>query len=386
MVKYRYIDNNFMRKRSERVGSSDIPAILVNPEKPTESLAGYGRTAITVYKDKIGQGEKRTAGLDAEMGHYNENKSLELFIRTFYSEEAGRKFRIRKEECEARENSHPVNYQAIPFHHNVQYYTDGMIVHPDMLYDPNGLSENEIHEPVTVNGISVDFSKPFIVEAKSARLFASKRPDDSIVKGYDFSLTSWQGIPLKHYVQIQYQLALMQVDVAYLSLIYDTANYHVWKIEANKDYQRKIIDVVGRMVKHIQTRTLPKELAMNQKDIQEIYPVVADDYCMVVGDQLKQIEKICREKKKASDQQKIWKDRETDAKDALSVMLKGFKELRSGSGDLLAKWAEKKNADRLSCGLKDLEKNDPVTFRYLERKGYIKLGKSSRYVSVKFKG
>ena len=75
-------------------------------------------------------------------------------------------------------------------------------------------------------------------------------------------------------------------------------------------------------------------------------------------------------------------------------MLREYGELREGS-DILAKWQERKG----SVGIKKpegiektkdsfivwLKKNDLNAYKYLERKGYIRIGAGSRSVSVKYK-
>lgn len=385
MVKFHYIKNNFHEARSTRIGASDIPKMLPDPENPVKSLAGYDNTAVTLYKQKVGLIEKDyTPSLAAEMGHFMENKVLELFIRMFDNKETGYDFRERKELFESKKNAIAKNYQVPPYHHNVQYYNDDMIVHPDMVYDGsyyNGIDDYKR----TVAGVTVDFSKPFLVEAKSARLFSAKRPESSLVRGYDFDLNTWQGIPLKHYVQIQYQLALMEVDVAYLPLLYDTSNFQVWRVDANKKWQGRIMDIAGRMIKHIKNRTMPKELAMSKNDIIEIYPKVEKDYRMLVGGELEKMKDVCKEYVKADRQEKNWKAKKEDAKDAMAVYLKSTEELRDGS-NVLARWETRKGSKKLAKGIGPLEKEDITTYKYLDRKGYIKTGSDSRFVKVKYKG
>ena len=383
MTKFHYIKNNFHEARSMRIGASDIAKIIPNPENPTQSLAGYDNTAITLYKQKIGEIEKDyTPSLAAEMGHFTENKCLELFIRMFDSKQTGIDFRQRKELFESRDDAIAENYQVLPYHHNVQYYNDDMIVHPDMVYDGSYDMETTIKR---VEGITVDFSKPFLVEAKSARLFSAKRPEGSLVRGYDFDLTTWHGIPLKHFVQIQYQLALMQVDVAYLPLLWDTSNFQVWRVDKHPEWQGRIMDLVGKMVKHIKTRTMPKELAMNKADILEIFPKVNKDYRMLVGNELEKMKDVCKKYVQADQQEKNWKAKKEDAKDAMAVYLKDTEELRDGS-DVLCQWETRSGSLGLTKGVGKLKKEDITTYKYLERKGYIKQGSDSKYVKVKYKG
>jgi len=399
MIPFWYI-KDFHKERAKRIGASDLPKCIPNPEKPTESLAGYENTAITLWKEKSGLSERGTAGKEAEMGHYLENKALEWFIRRFSGYDEGRVFRQSKIEWDFEqytESKRTVEeYQYSPYKHNTQYYNDDMIAHPDCVYVPPPDFDKKsvaIHKK-TVEGITVDFREPFIIEAKSAQLFAAKRRENTIVKGYDFDLTTWHGIPLKHYIQIQFQLALFQIDVAYLALIYDTSKFQIWRVDANEKWQARIIDITGKMIKHIQDGTMPKELAMNKSDIMEIYPKIEKDYVMLSGVDLETTKGLCKEFRHAEQQEKNWKEKKEDAKDALAVMLKSYGELREGS-EILAKWNLRKgswsigkpegneeNKDRFIVWLK---KNDLNAYKYLERKGFIKQGDDSRNVGVKFR-
>ena len=187
-----------------------------------------------------------------------------------------------------------------------------------------------------------------------------------------------------------------QVDVAYLALIYDTSKFQIWRVDANNKWQARIIDLVGKMIKHIKNGTMPKELAMNKADIMEIYPKIDKDYVMLTGEKLKSVKELCQSESHAKQQVKNWKAKQNDANDALAVMLKDYGELRDGS-DVLVKWQERKGS--ISLGkpetadkankesfIKWLNKNDLNAYRYFERKGFIKQGKGSRSVSNKFKG
>lgn len=396
MINTWFIKGDFKQARSGRIGASDIPALFPDPERPTQSLAGYGRTAVTVYQEKIGELEREPAGFPAEMGHYLENKTLEIFIRNIEGFERGQKFRFLKESFESKKNAKAENYQLVPWFHSVQYFNDGIIVHPDMVYKPEEqYVPNMKNKPdyvtvmkdgiVKVNGIAIDLSEPFIVEAKSARGYATKRPPGSYVHGYDFSLQSGHGIPLKHYFQIQFQLALLQVKTAYLALTYDTSNYAFWKIPADRKTQGRIMDVVGKMVKHIKDRTMPKELAICNADVHEMYPVIEQDYCMVIGKEADKIREICEKRNNAKRQQDNWKGIEQDCKDAVAVYLKNYKEIRDSSGVLIA-WKKGRSADGLSMPVADIRKNMPKHYNYLIKHGLIREGKDYRYVDFRWKG
>ena len=381
---------DFYTSRSARIGASDVPAIFPNPENPVESLAGYGRTALTVYQEKRGDKERDTAGLAAEMGHFLENKSLELFIRRFVSYGAGLDFRTTKEQWEFQvaagfsKDKWAGNFQVPLFKHNTQYYTDGMIAHPDCLYIGDESLKGKKERFKTVDGVKVDLSKPFLIEAKSARMMAAKRPEGSFVKGYDKKLSTWQGIPLKHYFQIQYQLSLFKIDVAYLALIHDTSEFHVWRIDADRKIQGRIIDRVGRMVKHIKDGTLPSELAMDGNDVQIMYPDLKKDYITfsAESEEGKQALKVNQEAIHAKHQKELWTAREKDAKDAAAVIMKDFEEVRVG-GDSVFKWSNGSTGEKLSLSIAQLKKNHPARYRSMVKAGLIKPDKKYRYVSPK---
>lgn len=376
MTNFWYIKDDFLKDRQRRIGASDIPKIIPNPEKPSESLAGYEQTPLTVWEEKTGRKERDPAGLPAEMGHYMENKALELFIRDKIGYEQGVLFRQQKETYEhlqARKLSpDPEQYQyddgLHKLYHNTQYYRDSFIAHPDMIWIPPDDYEHG----------------PAIVEAKSATYWSAKRR--GIVDGYDFELTSWQGIPLKHYMQIQFQMVLFGVDVAYLSLVYDTSKHQVWKIEANKDHQAQIIDIAGRLAWHIENDIPPKEMVINQEDIKSLYPVIADDFTMLSGDEKEQAVKWAKAGKEAAGKVKTWTEKKKEAEDALAVLLKDMGEIRDSSG-CIAKWQLRSGYERI-LSLSEIKKREGglKNYRYLKRNGLlVPPGEPSRSVKIMLK-
>lgn len=391
---------SFSGSRETRIGSSEVPAIFVNPEKPTESLAGYDQTAITLYKKKTGEADPFQYNLAAEMGHFLENKAIELFIRRFSGKKTATEFIRKKIEYELlRDSGEDVkaeDYQIGLYRHNTEYFVDGMIAHCDCIYlgDESLIGKPKKERVITKEGITVDLSKPFYLEAKSARKEATKRQDGRYVKGYDFESTNWQGIPLKHFVQMQYQSSLLNIDVGYLPLLHNTSEFQIWRVDSDDVWKKRIINTVGKMLKHIEMRKIPKEMAICQADIISIYPNLRNDFVTLSGDALEMAKKACMEYVKADNQAKNWTDKKKDAQDAISVLLKDYDEIRDGS-DILAKWQLRKGsesivkidpANKKDSLLVQLKKNDRNTYNYLDRKGYIKTGNSSRSVSIKFKG
>lgn len=383
----------FKETRGARVGASEISQLFPNPEKPTESLAGYEQTALTLYHKKTGDKPPYIPSLAAEMGHFLENKSLELFIRQFFGKELATEFIEKKIIYEMREGENPEDYQVGLFRHNTEYYHDGMIVHPDLIYlgDPD-IPEDE--KKVTVNGITVDKSKPFYVESKSARKEATKRRNDSQVKGYDFDVTNHQGIPLKHYLQMQFQSAIFEIPVGYLSLLHNTSEFQVWRVEKDKKWQSRIINTVGKMLKHIEMKVPPKEMAICLSDIVSLYGSWKDDFISVSGEEAKKITRLCSVYNHANDQIKKWNAQKKDAQDALGVKLGNYSEIRCGS-ESLVKWGKKSASEKIGLEkevkgklsvLKWLKLNKKRVYNYLVRNDLILKTKESRSPSIKYKG
>ena len=195
-------------------------------------------------------------------------------------------------------------------------------------------------------------------------------------------------------MQIQYQLALFEVDVCYLALISDTSDFHIWRIDANKKDQGDIIDLVGKMLHCIENGIMPRELAMNADDIAIMYPEIQKDFIMLNGEKLDKVIEACKEHKKAGQQIKNWEDRKKDASNAIAVYLKDYEEIRNGS-DVLAKWETREGSEKMvkidpknkkDSLVAQLKKNDKSAYRYLLKREYIAVSKDSRFVKVKFKG
>jgi hypothetical protein len=369
MKDFWYIKGDFTKERSGRIGGSDIAALIPSGEKPNESLAGHGRTPITVFQEKTGRKKRDPAGLPAEMGHFLEPKVLELFIREKFNYEIGKEFIRKKIIYElSPKNLNASDFQVKPFYHNTQYYTtegkSGKIVHADCI-------------------VKTD-KEEYSIESKSANFFAARRPTESKISGYDLDLEEWQGIPLKHYVQCQYQLDLLELDYCYLPLIYNTSQFQYWKIKANKKHQNQIMDLVDNMIWHINKDIAPKEMILNQNDVKELHPKLQDDFVMISGEERDQAIEIAGAYNKAHEQEKKWKNKKQEAADSMSILLKDVPELRDENG-IIAKWQVKKASERVK-GLKDIKKIRPLAYKYLNKWDLINTSEESRSVSIKWKG
>ena len=375
MVDFWYI-NNFDKERACRIGASDIASLIQDPDNPGKSLAGYGRTPLTVWEEKTGRLQRDPAGLPAEMGHLLEPKALELFVRRFDDDmNANYLFRSIMENSFNRLDKR--NFYG--YHFETQFYTDNFIVHPDLLHVP-GRFPGKARGCVIVDGVTVNFGSPFIVEAKSANFFATQRKGDEEIKGYDFSLQGWQGIPAKHYVQMQFQQKLFGVDVSYLALISNTSDFHVWRVDANPEHQAAIMDTAERMAWHIENDVPPRDMVWNQYDIKRLYPDLKESFLLVGDERVPLIEEIQEKYKTADLAEKRARATKEECKDAAAAIMENFKELRTMRG-VAATWQTRKGSESIS--VKEMIKNCPKIYKKLKDLGLIKKSADSRSVVIK---
>jgi len=388
MNQFWYINDNFYTARSKRIGASEISACIPNPEKPSESLAGYGQTAITLWEQKTGRKEREPSGLPAEMGSWNEIKCIELFLRGIDNDIAIEYKRSRLEYELLKERgikADPASHQTTPCLHNTQWYNDFAICHPDGIWLPPDPDVDA--QKIKAHGLKIDIAKPFLIEAKNASYWSAKRREGSHYSGFDRELKTWQGIPLKFYVQIQYQLEALDVQTAFLPLLYDSASHHVWIIGRNRKWGKKLFELASRMKWHIDHDAPPKDLAISIDDVCTLYPKIDDDFALVSGEKAEKAIELARTQKHAAEQEKLWKNRKEDATSALAVYLAGNKELRTNiDGEIVpvAKWIERKGSERIEA-LKTIKEEKPEVYKYLDKKGCLSVGEASRSVKVCFK-
>jgi len=401
-MNYSYI-KNFEKSRDKKIGASDIAWCIPHPEIQTESLAAYtdekGQrhhcTALDLYNEKI-NGKKYFYSFPADMGHYLEGKALFEFISDNISNNIATEFlkgyilhKIEKKTPLDYINPEPFNTTI--FMHNTEAITNYGVAHADCIYKPNNTFKNPLPDiklmgNIKKNDLIIDFSKPFIIEAKSARLYTVDARKNDKYKGYDLKLKKWQGIPLKVYFQLQYQMALYQIDMSYLSLIFDTSQKYYWQIKANKKHQKELIQIAEYMKQCIDSRTPPKQLLMNSKDIQKLYPEIQDDFRQVSGKELDDILEIAVLEKYASAQEKLWKRKKEDAQERISIHLKDTQKLKGiVDGELkdIAKWRNTGGGNRI-LGLGDIEEREDNKriIKYLEKNKLIYETKKGRKPSI----
>ncbi len=407
---YSYI-TDFHKSRQARIGASDIAWCIPHPEIQVESLAAYtdskgerhACTALDLYNEKV-HGKVYEYSFPAEMGHYLEGRALYEFISDNISytiaNDFFRGYQMHKLEQGLDSNKYvnPEIYNYTCFKHNTEAFTEWGIAHTDCIYDPEYNYDTSLLDlPKKVNELGIikkndliiNLSESFLLEAKSARLYTVSARKTDPYKGYDLSLKHWQGIPLKIYFQIQYQMFLYQVDVCYLALIFDTSEKHYWQITANRKHQEELVTLATYMKNCIDTKTEPKKLVMNSKDIIKMYPEIIDDFREIQGDELKEILEVAKLGRQAAEKEKNWKAIKEDAVERMALHLKDTEQIKGlvgGSLQTIAKWKNTGGGFRIR-GLGEIEKHEDAKrlIRYMKKNELIYEAKRNRIPNVVIK-
>lgn len=384
---------NFTHSRATLIGSSDIVACLQHPEKH-ESLAGYERTAITVYKEKRGELPRTPAGLPADIGHELELLALQKAIEQIETVNGETPENIR-----SLINRFRRGYQLAEINTTIEYDADGnesLTYHNakefqnvDWLHHTEAITQDSVSHADCIN--IADPENAIIIEAKVATSSWSAKRGDDPYKGYDFELEGVRAVPLRHYMQVEHQCAVyaqcygIKIKRAYLALICD-GKFYLFEWRPDVKIQERLLELSSYMKLCIDTATLPVKLAMNADDIKTIYPKINEDFRVVSGEQLETAMQYARVAKDAAVMKKNWEEKERDAKDALAVLLADSGRLRGivdGEMVELVAWQERKGIERL-MPLSEIKK-DKRLFSYCEKNGLIKQGEPSKFVQVKFK-
>lgn len=415
MTNYKYI-TDFHKSRQSLVGASDIPCLIPNPNNSTESLASFTKdgkrivkTAQDLYNEKV-NGKDYDYSFAADMGHFLEPKVLYEFIKDNIDKDVANEFyrgyQLHSLETELQSQKagkkvcvNPVPFNTTPFRHNTEVVNDFGVAHADCVFDPKEMNVKILQKNMATankdgsilykkNNITIDLSKPFLIEAKSANYFSANARKHDQYKGYDLSLKEWQGIPLSHYLQIQYQLLLYNIDVSYLALIYNTNEKRYWTIKSNKKHQQELQQIAEYMKKCIDTKTPPKQLAMNQKDIVKLYPTIEDDFVEITGEQLHHVIDSAKKYYAAKKQVKVWQAKEQEHKESMAIHLKDVKVAKgivNGVMVDLCRYKITKSSQRL-CGLKAINERDEKEAKrimnYLKRKKLINKSDESRSAQI----
>ena len=237
---------NFTHARATLIGSSDIVACLQHPEKH-ESLAGYERTAITVYKEKRGEIPRTPAGLPADIGHELELLALQKAIEQIET--------VNGETPDAIKsliNRFRRGYQLAEINTTIDNDGDVTYQNAEQFQNTEWLHHTEattIDSVLHADCINIaDPENAIIIEAKIATSSWSAKRGDDPYKGYDFELEGRMGIPLRHYMQVEHQCAVynqcygIKIKRAYLALICD-GKFYLFSWKPDVKIQERLLEL-----------------------------------------------------------------------------------------------------------------------------------------------
>jgi hypothetical protein len=406
-MNYKYI-TDFHGSRKNKIGASDVPYIICHPENTIESLAAYtdeknkrhANTAIDLYYKKINN-EKSNYSYAAKMGHVLEPYIVYEFISDNFNKEVAdeflRGYLLHKIEQDFQSQKagkkifvNPLPYNTTPFRHNTEASNEFGVAHIDTLFDPEFMTGKWSN--MEIKNKEIDITKPLNIQAKSCNYFSFKSRKKDKYKGYDISLKEWEGLPLGVYFQVQFEMLVYNIDTTYVALNYNTNQKASWKIKANKKHQKDLMQLAKYMKQCIDTKTPPKQLAINQSDIIKLYgSETKDDFIELELSELDFALKNAKEFYIAKEQEKKWKRKKEEAEQSMSIFLKDFDSIKGvvdGEITEIAKWKETGGSERI-CGLSDIKKRDERESKriinYLTKNNLIKKSKKNKKATIKIK-
>jgi predicted phage-related endonuclease len=339
---------DFHGARAMGIGSSDIPVLAGFGKK-------YGDTPLTLYLEKTGQKERRTAGERAEWGHrlepvvlakWVENSTDEATAKGFLAAAIrGRHFGPLKVLTEARMPGRPY-----------------VLAHADLVDDA---------------------PEPRIVEAKTTGFFAGKRREGEAFLGYDPDDRSYQGIPDPVYLQVQWQMLAYGISEAFVAVLIDTGDYREYgPILAAPRVQEKCLALAERLWNCIEARTPPKPETWS--DVALMWPLPDDKTAMVGGEDEMKAREYCRRYWQIGETVKRLEEERAELKNALGIYMGGNTELVTPEGHKLASsWVQ---ANPMGVDLKGLREKEPDIYARLDEGGYLRKSERRELRPAKVKG
>lgn len=326
MNKYTKI-KDFHGSRLLGVGSSDIP-ILAGLTRQWES------TPVTLYQDKKQLRPKWEGNERTEWGHKLEGLVLKEFINRRYGEDAGGPFKTNTEA------THPER----PY----------CLAHADLIVD-------EADHPETA----------YIVEAKTTGMMAGKRKEGKIFSGYDPEDLSAQGIPDAVFLQVQYQMYVYGVDLAYVAVLIDTADYREYgPIHADKKVQEKCLALAEKFWNCVQTSTPPAPETW--EDVGILFPDKKNETTMISGEAEEKVKAMIFKDRSLAAKIKECESERDEIKTAIGVLIGENSVLASASGDVFATSGEQ---SRESISLKTIKDKAPEIEAKIRELGLVSVSK-----------
>jgi predicted phage-related endonuclease len=319
--------HDFHGARALGVGSSDIPTLAGFAKQ-------YGQTPYTLWRQKVGMDGPTEAGPRAEWGHRLEPLVLSAYIERHYGQAQALAYlaaAIRGRSCG------PYKTLTEAIHPERRY----VLAHADLVIDDEAAQ---------------------IIEAKTSGYYAGKRREGEAFLGYDPDDLTAQGIPDPVYLQVQWQLYAYDVREAWVAVLIDTGDYREYgPIIADPRTQEKCLTLATRLWECVEANKPPKPETWS--DVATMWPLPDEKTAMVGGETEMQARQWCDEYHRLGETERRVKDRRTELKNALGILIGENSVLATAEGVKLASsWIQ---SNPRQVDLKKLETEMPDIFSRL---------------------
>jgi predicted phage-related endonuclease len=315
--------DDFLSRRAEYIGSSDIPVLAGYTQRYTREINGQQHpvTPLVLWMEKTGRvkpfpgneatywGNKLEAAL---IDHFLDSKGL---VSSFFNSE---------------------------FRHPDYLYA---VAHPDLLWHDGQQYKDQ--------------------EIKTSTFFASRRGDNPDY-GYDPDDLTANGIPASVYLQVQWQLFCSDIQEAGVSILTNTSTYREYgPIRYNQKVIEKLLARADKFWWHVQNDTPPDPETWG--DVKLIFPRVEKTAAVISGEQEEKIRLMKEQASGIKEKIRKLKKQQDDIKNAIGIFIGGNQVLTDAGGEELAKQSL---YSRESLNLSGLKKDNPELYDQLQ--DYIK--------------
>jgi predicted phage-related endonuclease len=344
------------------IGASEVPIIL-----------GLTKTtALELWRQKKGLEAGFQGNQFTEWGHLLEGTILYKAIKNDSDSKTAFKFLIdytknmfdRGPGWKPKTIYHPFTEAR---HNDLPW----MIAHADCVkpdcYVP--ANENETAIGISISGkkaIALESFPAKIIEAKSGGRFANLRRED--FDGYDPKDPTQSGLPIKVYVQVQWQQAVYGIQSASVAALIDTNNFMTFDVPGNQEIQGKLIEIGSRFM-----RCLKKDIPPTPKtfgDIDKLFPQINNNRLTIMGGKAVIAWDIKNKLKKARDKNKKIKSQIDDYTNALGLLIGENKELADEFGNKICGQSKYETGTMIHPSA--IKKDCPEAYELLEKAGKIK--------------
>jgi len=378
---YFFIQNraDFHKRRKTTIGSSDIPVLL--------GLAKQHKTQYELWKEMTGKPVKRVEidtvknETPAALGHEVEGIILAREIADIAGSEMAHAFKV---DYYKHEHERPKDWRtATPFK------PFAIFIHPDdkrFSCSPDVIIEAADWQESWCNvwvdqrrGMQIAYPNEKhdrIIESKLGSRFANIR-STRLEDGYDLDDPTQNGIPMRVYVQCQWQSFVTGIEHITVRALLDSVFESRHTFTANPQIQNQLAELAESFLWHVQKDKAPAP--MNQNDVFDIYDSVDEQVLIIGGKQAKEAEELLFQKKQWTDAKKEAERNIEEIKNSFAVMMGDKRYLETATGTKIATQVIQKPR-WFNIGIQRIHDNCPAAFSLLSEQGMIPEKKEVRSI------